>query len=98
MAKNDRVLLDGIIDERINLRLPSDKRDEAFEYLAFEQILKDEDLSRDEIENGSIDGRRDGGIDGFFIIVNGHPLQDPESFIWPKAGAELQEKIGSDSN
>jgi hypothetical protein len=90
LAKNDRVLLDGIIDERINLRLPSDKRDEAFEYLAFEQILKDEDLSRDEIENGSIDGRQDGGIDGFFIIVNGHPLQDPESFIWPKAGAELQ--------
>ena len=88
MAKNDRILLDGIIDDRVNQRLPSDKRDEVFEYLAFEQILKDEDLSREEIESGSIDGRQDGGIDGFFIVVNGHLLQDPESFVWPRAGSE----------
>ena len=90
MAKNDRILLDGIIDDRVSIKLPSDKRDEAFEYLAFEQILKDEDLSHEEIEAGSIDGRQDAGIDGFFIIVNGHPLQDPESFLWPRTGSELQ--------
>lgn len=90
MAKNDRILLDGIIDDRVNLKLPSDKRDEAFEYLAFEQILKDEDLSHEEIETGSIDGRQDAGIDGFFIVVNGHLLQDPESFVWPRTGSELQ--------
>lgn len=90
MAKNDRILLDGIIDDRVSIKLPSDKRDEAFEYLAFEQILKDEDLSHEEIETGSIDGRQDAGIDGFFIVVNGHPLQDPESFVWPRAGSELQ--------
>lgn len=90
MAKNDRLLLDGIIDDRVIMRLPSEKRDEAFEYLAFEQILKDFDLSSEEIAHGTVDGRRDGGIDGFFILVNGHPLQDPESFIWPRSGSELQ--------
>lgn len=90
MAKNDTVLLDGIIDDRIEQGLPSDKRDEAFEYLALEQILKDYDLSRDEIETGWIDGRKDGGIDGFFIFANGHLLQQPESFNWPRTGAELQ--------
>jgi hypothetical protein len=90
MAKNDRILIDGIIDDRIALKLPSDKRDEAFEYLAFEQILKDFDLSQDEILLGSIDGRGDGGIDGFYVLVNGHLLQDPESFTWPRIGSDLR--------
>lgn len=90
MAKNDVILLDGIIDDRIEIKLPSDRRDEAFEYLAFEQILKDYDLSSDEILHGSVDGRNDGGIDGFFILVNGHMLIDVESFTWPRSGAQLE--------
>lgn len=90
MAKNDKILIDGIIDERISLKLPSEKRDEAFEYFAFEQILKDYDFSSDEIKNGSVDGRNDGGIDGFYIVVNGHLLADLETFNWPKSGAELE--------
>lgn len=90
MAKNDTILLDGIIDERIDEKIPSDRRDEVFEYLSFEQLLKDYDLSSDEIHSGSIDGRNDGGIDGFFIFVNGHLLQDSEAFLWPKAGCEIE--------
>lgn len=90
MAKNDKFLLDGIVDDRVAARLPSDKRDEAFEYLAFEQLLKDYDLSHDELLSGWIDGRQDGGVDGFFILVNGHILQDPESFVWPKIGSDLR--------
>lgn len=89
MAKNDKILIDGIIDDRIDLKLPSDKRDEAFEYFSFEQILKDYDLSNDELKAGSVDGRNDGGIDGFFIFVNGHFLSDPQSFNWPKTGSVL---------
>jgi hypothetical protein len=90
MAKNDVLLIDGIVDERVEIKLPSSRRDEAFEYLAFEQILKDFDLSREEIQSGSVDGRNDGGIDGFFIFVNGHLLVEPQSFVWPKSGALLE--------
>jgi hypothetical protein len=89
MARNDTILIDGIIDDRVAERLPSDRRDEAFEYFAFEQILRDADLSQDEIKAGWIDGRDDGGIDGLFVLVNGHPLLDVESFIWPRSGSEL---------
>lgn len=89
MAKNDKILLDGIIDDRVDIKLPSDRRDEVFEFFAFEQLLKEYDLSKEEIEHGSVDGRNDGGIDGFFILVNGHPLIDPESFSWPRAGSQL---------
>lgn len=90
MAKNDTILLDGIIDERIEEKIPSDRRDEVFEYLSFEQLLKDYDLSSDDINSGSIDGRNDGGIDGFFIFVNGHLLLDSEAFLWPRAGCEIE--------
>ncbi|MCL1665118.1 AIPR family protein [Elizabethkingia ursingii] len=89
MAKNDKILIDGIIDERIELKIPSDKRDEVFEYFAFEQILKDYDLSDDEIKLANVDGRNDGGIDGFFIFVNGHLLTEIEKFNWPKSGCTL---------
>ena len=90
MAKNDSILIDGILDERIDLKIPSNNRGEAFEYFAFEQIFKDYDLSSDEILSGSVDGKDDGGIDGFYITINGHLLSDPESFNWPKSGAILE--------
>lgn len=93
MAKNDRLLIDGVLDERVSIALPSDKRDEAFEYLVVEQILKDLDFSPDELLSGLTDGRQDGGIDGFYIVVNGHLLQDVESFGWPRTGSELRVAI-----
>lgn len=93
MAKNDSIIIDSIIDERVELKQPSDKRDEVFEYFATEQILKDLNLDTDEILVGSIDGRNDGGIDGFYIFVNGHHLTDADSFFWPKSNTELDIRI-----
>lgn len=90
MAKNDQILLDGIIDDRMEMKLPSDRRDEVFEYLAFEQVLKNYALSKDEIEAGWVDGRNDGGIDGFYILINGNYLSEPENFAWPKSGSQLE--------
>ncbi|MBI5727098.1 MAG: abortive phage resistance protein, partial [Ignavibacteriales bacterium] len=91
MAKNDTIILDGILDDRVTQRLPSTKRDEVFEYFAIEQILKDFQLSKEEISIGQIDGRNDGGIDGIYIFVNGHLLSDySESFFWPRTNAELE--------
>lgn len=90
MAKNDAILIDGIIEQRVKESLPSARMDEVFEYLAFEQVLKDYDLSKEEIESGWVDGRDDGGIDGFFTFVNGHLVRDPGNFPWPRRNAEIQ--------
>lgn len=87
MAKNDTLLLDGIIDDL--LQTTSGRQSEIFELFAFEQLLKNYDLSQDEIEFGWIDGRHDGGIDGFFIFINGQLLTDPETFPWPKNNADI---------
>jgi hypothetical protein len=93
MARNDVVLVDSIVQERLKEGFPSKQQDEVFEYFAFEQVLKDFDLSRDEIELGWVDGRDDGGIDGFFVFVNGHMLQDTTTFTWPKRNAEIEVHI-----
>ncbi len=89
MARNDTVLLDGIIEDRIEKNLPSNDKGEVFEYLVLEQVLKEYDLSFDEIGSGWVDGGHDGGIDGFYILINGHLLQDINDFVWPKKGADL---------
>ena len=89
MAKNDVILLDGIIDQRLAEGLPSVERDEVFEFLVLEETLKDYDLARDEIESGWIGGRNDGGFDGFYVLINGHLLEDPEDFIWPRSNASI---------
>lgn len=47
-------------------------RDEAsfFEFFAASQILKDYDLSDEEIENGLVGAGNDGGCDGIYIFLN----------------------------
>jgi hypothetical protein len=89
MAKNDVLLVDGIVDERIAKGIPSDRRDEAFELFAFEQLLKSADLSLDELKSGWVDGGDDGGIDGFFVFVNDHLVSDVSAFSWPRNKAEV---------
>jgi len=89
MAKNDVILLDGIVDQRLAEGIPSKERDEVFEFLVLEEVLKDYDLAYEEIESGWIDGRDDGGIDGFYIFINGHLLEDNEDFQWPRTHAAI---------
>ncbi|GGH55582.1 hypothetical protein GCM10007423_63270 [Dyadobacter endophyticus] len=89
MAKNDKILIDGIIDERVEQSIPSNRRDEAFEFFVIEQILKDYDLSNEELSLGIVDGRNDGGIDAFYVFINGHLLVDLLTFPWPKAGCTV---------
>lgn len=57
-------------------RYPSLSPSEAFERFAIVQILKDEDLSEDEIESGILGGGDDGGIDGMYFFVNRTLVQD----------------------
>ena len=89
MAVNDRILIDGILDDRISKLVPSGERDEVFEFFCFEQLLKFADLSVEEIRSGWVDGGRDGGIDGFFIFVNGHLLSDPAMLQWVRGNTEV---------
>lgn len=87
MAKNDAILIDGIIQEKMAAELLD--RGEAFELFSFQQILKSYDLTRDEIDSGWVDGKDDGGIDGFYTFINGVLLRNIQEHGWPRKNASL---------
>lgn len=93
MAKNDVVLIDNILQERASDGRPSSNLGEVFELFSAEQLLKDFDLTDEEILKGIVDGKDDGGIDSFYIFVNDALLSDFDSFPWPRKNCEISIRI-----
>ena len=54
------------------------------------KFLKDYAFTKEQILSGSVDGRNDGGIDEFFVLVNGHLAERIPEDYWPKSNAELE--------
>jgi len=76
MASNDQIILDQVLDQQRENIAPTLDQATYFEMFAAEQVLKDYDLSYDEIESGIVAGGGDGGIDGFYAFTNGELLQE----------------------
>lgn len=76
MSTNDKVLLESVLGDRAAQwegdPLPLD---EAFELFCLEVLLKDSDLSEDEVLAGQIGGGGDGGIDGMYCLLDGSLLE-----------------------
>lgn len=70
MASNDLVLLDSLLQQRSSEVGIGMTDSEYFELFAAEQVLKDYDLSYEQIEDGLVDGGGDGGIDSIYFFVN----------------------------
>jgi len=78
MARNDIVLLDSLID-KAREQLGADRAiGELFELFCLDQILKDYDLSYDEIEAGWVDGSDDAGIDAIFTFLDSKVVLDKD--------------------
>jgi AIPR protein len=76
MASNDRIILDEVLKQRQAEVDPSASPSHFFELFSAEQVLKDFDLSYDEIESGLVGDGGDGGIDGIYLFVNGELVQE----------------------
>lgn len=76
MANNDQIILDQIIEEQRTTRFPSAGKSDFFEMYVAEQVLKDFDLSDEEIESGLVGSSGDGGIDGIYTFANGELVQE----------------------
>lgn len=76
MTNNDQISLDQILGEERTARARGLKESEFFEIYVAEQVLKNFDLSDDEIESGLIGATHDGGIDGIYTFANGELVQD----------------------
>ena len=87
MPSNDVILLDSILRKNKHLYGIRADEPEYFEVFSIDSVLKNYELSLDELEDGWVDGSDDGGIDGFYVFVDGifvsdqfetkHVRQDP---------------------
>jgi len=80
MATNDRIILDQVLEQKRQEIASSLDPARFFEFFCAEQVLKDYDLSYDEIESGMVRGGGDGGVDSFYVLVNGELLQEDSDF------------------
>lgn len=81
MANNELVLLDEILRERQDEREQPLPEDKAFEIFACEQVVRQFDLSPDEISDGVVGGGNDGGLDGIYVFLGDVLLaEDSEVF------------------
>ena len=95
MPKNDTIIVDGVVEQAIReitgeRQINRSERGEWFQRISFEQILKHRNPSPEEIDVGIVDGSNDGGIDGFYIAVNGSLFSEEDSIEWPRSSIELE--------
>ena len=62
-------------------RMSQEEDSTAFELYAIGTILKDQDLSDDDIDFGHIGGADDGGVDGIYLFVDGTLVRDDDHHL-----------------
>ncbi len=81
MSNNTRMLLDQFLKQQKAQQETPLADDKAFELFASEQVLKDSDVSTEELSSGIVGGGNDGGIDGVYTFL-GDGLIDDDSEIF----------------
>lgn len=74
MVDNSQQLLSDVLGQRRLEMAPSLSSQEYFEVFCAEQILKEYDLSYEEVASGIVDGEHDGGVDSVYTFVNGEAV------------------------
>lgn len=95
---NNQIILKTLIEQnRANL-YPELSADDYFTLFVTEQIMKDFELSYDEIEEGIIDNSGDGGIDSIYTFVNNELVQRDSSLVDAKRGSAIDVYIIQSKN
>ena len=76
MSENDRIVLRAVLAEQKASKGPDISENDYFELFSAEHILKNFDLSYDEIQSGKVGASGDGGIDSMYIFVNGNLIEE----------------------
>jgi hypothetical protein len=87
MPENDRIVLNTILERNNQEIAPELPPEQYFELFASEQVLKNADLSDEEIMSGIVRGGGDGGIDSIYVFINGNLLQEDSDLS--KIGKDL---------
>jgi hypothetical protein len=86
----DKVVLEEVLKQQKQERAPTLSADKFFEVFCVDQILKDFDLTYDNINSGIFDGANDGGIDWAYLFINRVIANvDEEIGLPPKGDLEI---------
>lgn len=75
---NNQILLNEIIKQEHQENQQFINEDEFFEFYAVQQVLKNYDLSDEEVENGLTGASADGGCDGIYQFANGDLINEDD--------------------
>lgn len=93
MAKkqtNNQILLKEIIKQELSENEIYDSENAFFEFFSTSQVLKDKELSDEEINSGITGGGNDGGCDGIYLFVNNELItEDQLDDLTAPKGAEI---------
>lgn len=80
MTTNDQLILLELLQQRKADIAQEMNESRFFELFASEQILKDIDLSWDELDEGIVGAGGDGGIDSIYFFINGTLIHEDTDF------------------
>ncbi len=81
VTDNELVLLNQVLEQRQAERTTPLKEDDAFELFACEQVLREMDLSPEEVSGGVVGGGNDGAIDGAYVFLGDVLLSDDDDIF-----------------
>lgn len=90
MTTNEVILLNSTLEQKKAQIASSLSDSDFFEIFSFEQILKNYDLSYDELLYGKVGAGRNGGIDGFFTLINGEILTEDTDISEIRKGSTIE--------
>ncbi len=81
MSTNQQIILETLLQQQKSVLDESLSSDDYFHLFVTEQVLKNYELSYDEIEEGIVDNGGDGGIDSIYTFVNSELIQRDTEMI-----------------
>lgn len=75
MSTNSEIILNQIVMQQQKELGFDGSVEQFFEVFSAQQILKNYDLNYEEIQSGVLGSTLDGGIDGFYLFLNGELIQ-----------------------
>ncbi|TDQ28695.1 AIPR family protein [Tenacibaculum caenipelagi] len=98
MADNNQIVLQTLIEQNRKELYSELSVDDYFHLFVTEQVMKDAELSYDEIEEGIVDNGGDGGIDSIYTFVNQELVQRDSELIDGKRNSVIDVYILQSKN
>ncbi|WP_178378523.1 AIPR family protein [Nocardiopsis flavescens] len=89
----DQLVVKSLFGDYCATEYPGEDPDDVFEKYGATQVLKPKELTTEELSAGIVDGDKDGGVDSFFVFLNGALLNPDDPVLKP--GDPALRHIGS---